>query len=144
MRLRTYYFKSHTMKSLCNSADIFLRESSVYKYCTSVISYPSERLLATRTQGVLMFRNTLKRSATAVALSFLLGGGMAAATAGPASAATVPNRFYCNPNGGWCYQVNGAFVPGIIIQCHWKRSGMSGKPHQLYYTSCQSWASDVP
>lgn len=62
----------------------------------------------------------------------------------PASAATVPNRFYCNPNGGWCYQVNGGFVPGLPIVCHWKRSGMSGKPHQMYYTNCPSWQSDVP
>lgn len=62
----------------------------------------------------------------------------------PASAATVPNRYYCNPTGGWCYQVNGAHVAGLPDVCHWKRSGMSGKPHQMYYTNCDWWEQDVP
>jgi hypothetical protein len=91
-----------------------------------------------------MLRRVLKRIAAVAALSLLVGGGAAATVSSSAGAAVVPNRFYCNPNGGWCYQVNGGFVPGIIIQCHWKRSGMSGKPHQLYYTNCQSWGADVP
>ena len=63
--------------------------------------------------------------------------------AGPASATTVPNRFYCKPNGGWCYQVNGAFVPGIFTQCHWNRGNTSGKPNTMYYTNCNSWGQDV-
>jgi len=95
-------------------------------------------------KGFLMFRRSLRKGAAAAALSLLISGGAAAAVSSPASAATVPNRFYCNPNGGWCYQVNGGFVPGIVIECHWKRSGMSGKPRQIYYTSCQRWGSDVP
>lgn len=86
----------------------------------------------------------MRRRLAAVVAGLVLATGLVGVAAAPAGAATVPNRFYCNPNGGWCYQINGAYVPGIIIQCHWKRSGMNGKPHQLYYTSCPWWGPDVP
>jgi len=80
----------------------------------------------------------------AVLVGFVLVFGSLVAVAAPAAAAIVPNRFYCNPNGGWCYQVNGSFVVGLPIECHWKRSGMNGKPRQIYYTSCQRWGQDIP
>lgn len=70
-------------------------------------------------------------------------GGVLAAAPTVAEAASVPNRYYCNPNGGWCYQINGAYDPSVRRECHWKRSGMSGKPQQIYYTSCNSWGPDV-
>ena len=92
-----------------------------------------------------MFGTKLKKGAVTVAASLLLAGGATVGVSAPmASAATVPNRFYCPPNGGWCYQINGAYNPSVGIQCHWKRSGMNGKPHQMYYTSCPWWGPDGP
>jgi hypothetical protein len=87
----------------------------------------------------------MKGRVVTAALSLLVAVGFSMIASAPADAATVPNRFYCNPNGGWCYQVNGAYHPEVGIQCQWKRSGMEGKPHQLYYTNCpQPWGPDVP
>ena len=94
-----------------------------------------------------MNKNT-KRQAVFSVMS-LLATVMVAITATPADAGTVPNRYYCNAiqgqsNSGWCYQVNGAYDPSVPRQCHWKYSGMSGKPKTLYYTNCDSWGANVP
>ncbi len=86
----------------------------------------------------------IKGKLAMAAASIVVAGSAALAVVAPASAATVPNRYYCNPNGGWCYQINGAYHPEVGRECHWKRSGMSGKPQQIYYTSCNTWGPDVP
>ena len=86
------------------------------------------------------------RLAIMLAASMVAIGAVASIVA-PATGATVPNRFYCKPagvGGGWCYQVN-APDPTVGIQCHWKLSGMEGKPQQMWYTNCPiPWGNDVP
>lgn len=82
-----------------------------------------------------------------VLVAALLALGAVASTPSISSGATVPNRFYCKPagvGGGWCYQVNKP-SPGVRIQCHWKLSGMDGKPKEMWYTNCPvPWGPDVP
>lgn len=85
----------------------------------------------------------LKGRVAAVAASLLVASGMTLVAAVPANAATVPNRFYCDPADNYCYQVNGAYVFGLPIQCHWKLSGMAGKPHQRPTSHCNSWGATV-
>lgn len=89
-------------------------------------------------------RITGRRVKTA-AVSLLLASGSLigiAATAAPASATTVPNRMYCEPDTGWCYQVNPPYVPGVIHYCQWDY-----QLHNLYsgmwYTGCDQWGPDI-
>jgi hypothetical protein len=103
-----------------------------------------------RTERILKMigKRTNRRLAT-VATSLLVAGGAMGIASAPANATLVPNRYYCNtnsgtPNGGWCYQVNGAHDPSVFNECHWKYSDMSGKPHQLWYQDCDRWAQNVP
>lgn len=89
-----------------------------------------------------MFSKKVKECLIAVAASVVIATGSVLTIAAPAQAATVPNRYFCDPGDGWCYQVNGTYNPSVGKQCHWKRSGMAGTPHQMYYTSCPSWGQD--
>ena len=95
-----------------------------------------------------MIRSKVSRGiATAAASLLLLAGGAVATTSTQASAATVPNRYFCKPagvGGGWCYQVNGAYNPSVGHMCHWKNSGMENKPHEKWYTSCTVWGPTYP
>ena len=78
--------------------------------------------------------------------SVAVAGAAALAATTPASAATVPNRYYCHPVEQWCYQINGAYVPGVARECHRKHSGMAGKPHQISASLCNRWGNpiDIP
>lgn len=87
--------------------------------------------------------NKIKKSLAAVAASVLMAGGLALTSASTATAATVPNRFACDINTGWCYQINGAYHPEVSIQCHWRNGGTAGKPNTIKVDRCNSWGSPL-
>ena len=83
-----------------------------------------------------MNKGKFKKGLVATVTSVLIAGSLALTSASAAGAATVPNRFYCDPADGWCYQVNGVYQFGLPVQCHWNLSGMAGKPHTWRASSC--------
>ena len=90
-----------------------------------------------------MIGSKLKRVVAAIATALLIAGGAVTSISAPASAATVPNRYYCNPATGFCLQVNGAYVSGLPRVCHWKRSGMTNN-WGMWYQNCSWFEADVP
>ena len=91
-----------------------------------------------------MNKGKFKKGLVATVTSVLIAGSLALTSASTAGAATVPNRFYCDPADGWCYQVNGPYDPNVGHMCHWKNSGMEGKPHEKWYTTCTVWGPTYP
>lgn len=100
-------------------------------------------LLATPTERNPMIKKWLRGRAVMAAASFLVTGSVVVSLAAPA-AATVPNRYYCDPSDNRCYQVNGAHDPNVHNECHWKLSGMAGTPHEITIISCQTWGPIIP
>ena len=93
----------------------------------------------------MMTTMTLKKRMALAAASLLVAGGAVVSMSASASAATVPNRFYCHPSSSqnWCYQMNGTHVNGIPNECHYKNSGMPSSPPSGKYIinkgQCNSW-----
>ena len=84
--------------------------------------------------------NMKKRLAIGLTSFFIIGASIFSIAA--PSSATVPNRFYCNPDGGWCYQVNGPYYPGVGEICHWYRNATNTSGTKYYTTCPQPWGPD--
>jgi hypothetical protein len=88
---------------------------------------------------------TRRRRLKVAAASLLLVGvplvGAFAASA-PASASIVPNYMRCEPDTGWCYQVNPPVNNSVPHYCRWDYT-LHNLHSGMWYTGCDVWQSSI-
>lgn len=84
----------------------------------------------------------LRRKLGMLCASLVLVLGSMLMALAPASAAIVPNNMLCEPDTGWCYQVNPPYNPSVPHYCQWDYR-LHGLRSGMWYTGCNLWGSAI-
>ena len=72
--------------------------------------------------------------AIALATLFIAGGTLVATAPVQAVSGTVYNNYECDPDTGWCYQVNPPYNPNFPKSCRWNENVHN--TWGMWYTGC--------